>query len=79
MITLEREELHSMLVEAARIGAEHAIDDMVCYHLKDAADKLGVSYNTLTKRIREGKIRAIDGRVTGQEIRRYLFEHVGKR
>lgn len=31
-----------------------------------------MSYNTLKKRICEGKIRCIDGRITGAEIRRYL-------
>jgi predicted site-specific integrase-resolvase len=54
------------------LGANHAIDDMVCYHLKDACACLGISYNTLKRRIDEGKIRSVDGRVTGAEIRRYL-------
>ena len=56
-LTLEQHELQQMLVEAARIGANYAIEDMVCYHLKDACTRLGVSYNTLQKRILEGKIR----------------------
>lgn len=71
-ITLERSELRSMLEEAAQIGAERAIEDMVCYHYKDACKRLGISYNTLQKRMQEGKIRAIDGRITGSELRRYL-------
>lgn len=75
MVTIERHELQQMLVEAARIGANHAIEDMVCYHLKDAADRLGISYNTLKKRVAEGKIRTVDGRITGEELRRYLSEH----
>ena len=77
MITIESHELRSMLVEAARIGAQHAIDDMVCYHYKDACARLGISYNTLQKRIHEGKIRPVDGRITGAELRRYLSKHVG--
>lgn len=74
-LTLEQHELQKMLVEAARIGANHAIEDMVCYHLKDACDRLGISYNTLKKRLAEGKIRAIDGRITGAELRRYLAQN----
>ncbi|MGB6105686.1 MAG: helix-turn-helix domain-containing protein [Pusillimonas sp.] len=77
MLTIERHELQSMLVEAARIGANHAIEDMVCYHYKDACERLGVSYNTLQRRIAEGKIRPVDGRITGAELRRYLTKHVG--
>lgn len=73
-LTLEQHELQKMLVEAARIGANHAIEDMVCYHFKDACTRLGVSYNTLQKRILEGKIRPVDGRITGAEIRRYLTQ-----
>ena len=33
----------------------------------------GISYNTLQKRIRKGKIHPIDGRITGAELRRYLM------
>lgn len=77
MLTIERHELQQMLIEAARIGANHAIEGMVCYHLKDAAERLGVSYNTLQKRIAEGKLRVIDGRITGEELRRYLTQHRG--
>lgn len=72
MVTLERHELKAMLVEAAKLGASHAIEDMVCYHYKDACKRLGISYNTLQKRIQEGKIKPIDGRITGAELRRYL-------
>lgn len=74
MVTIERHELQAMLIEAARIGANHAIEGMVCYHLKDAAERLGISYNTLQKRMAEGKLRAVDGRITGAELRRYLTE-----
>ena len=73
-ITIEQHELKKMLVEAARIGANHAIEDMVCYHLRDACARLGISYNTLQKRIQEGKIRPVDGRITGAELRRYLAQ-----
>jgi predicted DNA-binding protein (UPF0251 family) len=73
-ITLEQHELQRMLVEAARLGANHAIEDMVCYHFNEACERLGISYNTLKKRIQEGKIRPVDGRITGAEIRRYLAQ-----
>jgi len=71
-IVLTKEDLQEMLVEASRKGANLAIEDMVCYHYKDACERLGISYNTLQKRIREGKIKPVDGRITGAEIRRYL-------
>lgn len=74
IVTIEQHELQRLLVEAARLGANHAIEDMVCYHLKDACARLGISYNTLKKRILEGKIQAVDGRITGAEIRRYLAQ-----
>lgn len=77
VITIERHELQRLLVEAARQGANHAIDDLVCYHFNEACDKLDISYNTLKKRIEEGKIRPIDGRITGAEIRRYLGQAIG--
>lgn len=77
MITLEENRLKDMLIEAARLGANQAIEDMVCYHYKDACARLGISYNTLQKRISEGKIRPVDGRITGAELRRYLSKHVG--
>lgn len=75
-VTMESTDLQKMLQEAARIGGEigakTAIDDLVCYHLKDACRQLNMSYNTLQKRISEGKITPVDGRITGGEIRRYL-------
>lgn len=71
-ISIEHQELRRLLVEAARQGANHAIDDLVCYHFNEACERLGVSYNTLKKRIAEGKLRSVDGRITGAEIRRYL-------
>jgi len=74
MLTIEQHELKSMLIEAARIGANQAIDDLVTCNLKDAAHKLGISSPTLYRRMTEGKIRAVDGRISGAEIRRYLTE-----
>ncbi|MBK1780610.1 hypothetical protein JHL22_05210 [Advenella sp. WQ 585] len=69
---LEKAELQEMLVQAARIGALNMFNEITLYHLKDAANLLGVSYNTLQKRIAQGKIQVIDGRITGAEISRYL-------
>ncbi|MBU4610349.1 hypothetical protein IMZ29_07275 [Achromobacter sp. GG226] len=76
-VTMPRTELQQLLVEAARLGANHAFDELTTYHLRDACKRLGVSYNTLAKRIKEGKIRPVDGRISGREIRRYLSQHVG--
>lgn len=74
MIALEESSLQNMLFMAAQMGAEKAISALVSYNLKDAAKQIGVTPKTLTKRILEGKIKAVDGRITGAEIRRYLGE-----
>lgn len=73
-ITMDQHELQTLLERAAHIGAQRAIEDMVCYHYQDACQRLGISYNTLQKRIKEGKIHPIDGRITGAELRRYLSQ-----
>lgn len=65
-------QLRELLEEAARRGAHTAFEELTLYHLKDACARLGMSYNTLKKRICEGKIHCVDGRITGAEIRRYL-------
>jgi len=72
-------QLSVLLEQAARRGAEIAITDMVCYHYKDVCKRLNISYNTLQKRIIEGKIHPVDGRITGSELRRYLIEQGRKR
>jgi len=77
-ISLAPGQLGALLEQAAQRGAEIAITDMVCYHYKDACQRLGISYNTLQKRIGEGKIHPVDGRITGAELRRYLIEHGSK-
>jgi predicted DNA-binding protein (UPF0251 family) len=69
---LEKEELQDMLDQAARNGAMRMFNEIALYHLKDAARLLGISYNTLQRRIAEGKIKPVDGRITGAEISRYL-------
>jgi len=71
-ITLEKTELQAMLDQAAKNGAMQMFNDITLYHMKDAARVLGISYNTLQQRIREGKIKPVDGRITGAEISRYL-------
>ncbi|QHS36082.1 hypothetical protein GWQ43_08425 [Alcaligenes faecalis] len=72
MIAIHPDQLEAMLKRAAQLGAKQAIEDMVCYHYKDACKRLGISYNTLQKRILEGKIKPVDGRITGAELLRYL-------
>lgn len=78
-VSIARDDLEEMLVRASERGAERAIEGMVCYHYRDACKRLGISYNTLQKRILEGKIRPVDGRITGAELRRYLSQHAGNR
>ncbi|MNK70355.1 hypothetical protein D3C87_897730 [compost metagenome] len=72
MVTMHEDQLRELLEEAARRGAHTAFEELTLCHLKDACARLGMSYNTLKKRIQEGKIRPVDGRITGAEIRRYL-------
>ena len=67
--------LQQLLKEAARQGALQAFEDLACYHYQDACKILRISHNTLKRRIMEGKIRPVDGRITGREIRRYLAQH----
>ncbi|OWT72999.1 MULTISPECIES: helix-turn-helix domain-containing protein [unclassified Achromobacter] len=75
---IEQHELKQLLSEAARQGAMLAIEGMVCYHLSDACERLGISYNTLKRRISEGKIKTVDGRITGAELLRYLSQQSGE-
>lgn len=71
-ITIDEPTFKSLLVEAARIGAESAIVALVSYNIKDAAKLIGITPKTLTKRVLEGKINCVDGRISGAEIKRYL-------
>lgn len=76
MITLDEHRLDVLLTEAARRGAAQAIGDLTCYTKEQACQMLGLSYNTLQRRISEKKIRVVDGRVPGESIRCYLSEAV---
>lgn len=71
-ITLTSFDLENLLTRAAKKGADEAIAGMVLYTYEDAAKRLGICYNTLKKRIVEGKIVPIDGRISGSELQRYL-------
>lgn len=71
-IALQPHELENLLARAAKRGADEAIAAMVIYTYTDAAKKLGICYNTLKKHIVAGKIKSIDGRITGAELQRYL-------
>lgn len=71
-IIIPESTLKQMLVEAAEYGAKRFMDDMAVYSYSEAAKLLKMSSVTLRKRIHEGKIKQVDGKVTGQEIRRYL-------
>lgn len=73
-ITFTVNEVDALLERAAEIGAKRAILALVTYNLTEAAKQLGITTTTLTKRIREKKIRAVDGRITGAELMRYLKE-----
>lgn len=79
MLTIEEHRLESILAEAARRGAAQAITDLTCYTKEQTCELLGISYNTLQRRIREKKIRVVDGRIPGESIRRYLSEHARNR
>lgn len=72
IVTIEESSLQNMLFQAAQLGADKAISALVSYNIKDAAKQIGITPKTLTKRIMEGKIKSVDGRITGAEIKRYL-------
>lgn len=57
VVTLEKTELQAMLDRAGNNGAMQMFNDITLYHLKDVANLLGISYNTLQQRICEDKIR----------------------
>lgn len=69
--------VRALLEEAARRGAQAAIDDLVLYTMGDAAKRIGIAYSTLRKRVLEGKVRTVDGKVSGIEMRRYLSQAGG--
>jgi hypothetical protein len=71
-LTMSSADLKELMIEAARLGAQQVIDSLVSFNLKDAAKQIGITPKTLTKRIYEGKIRSVDGRVSGSEVQRYL-------
>jgi hypothetical protein len=66
--------IRALLDEAARRGAQVAIDELVLYTMGDAAKRMGIAYSTLRKRVLEGKVRIVDGKVSGIEMRRYLSQ-----
>lgn len=71
-VTLPEPELKKMLAEAAEYGAKRFMEDLAVYNYTEAAKILGISVVTLRKRIHEGKIQQVDGRITGRAIRSYL-------
>ena len=71
-LTMSKFELDNLLTEAAKKGANFAIAGMVSYNLRDACKQLGITYATLHRRVTEGKIKSIDGRISGAEIQRYM-------
>jgi len=71
-VTLEEAVLQDMLSQATRIGAEMVFKKYVRYNFTQAAELLSITPKTLSKRVSEGKIRAVDGLISGSEIDRYL-------
>lgn len=71
-ISIDEEELKKLLMKAANIGAQKAIDTLISFNLQEAAKQIGITPKTLTKRILEGKIKSVDKRISASEIQRYL-------
>lgn len=76
-IDLQDPTLAKLLDEAARRGASQAITDLTLYTKEQACEMLGISYPTLQRRVKERKVREVDGRIPGDSIRAYLSEHSG--
>lgn len=72
VVTIDKAELQAMLEQASKNGAQQMFNDIAVYNMTESAQLLGISMNTLRQRIREGKIKPVDGRITGAEIMRYL-------
>ena len=71
-VTLSQYELQEMLTDAAAAGAKRVFDDIAVYNKQEAAKLLRMSYMTLQKKIDTGRLKTVDGRITGAEISRYL-------
>ena len=61
-----------MLNEAAAAGAKRIFNDLAVYNKQEAAKLLRMSYMTLQIKIDSGRLKTVDGRITGAEISRYL-------
>ena len=72
MIVIEESRLESLLTEATKRGAELAFKRFVRYNYTEAAKLISITPKTLSKYILLGKIKAVDGMVSGEEIDRYL-------
>lgn len=72
MIAIEESALQSLLIDAVKRGAEQAFRKYARYNYKEAAKLLNITPKTLSKRIVEGKIKSVDGLISGSEIDRYL-------
>jgi hypothetical protein len=72
MIAIEESRLESLLTEATKRGAELAFKRFVRYNYTEAAKLISITPKTLSKYILLGKIKAVDGMVSGEEIDRYL-------
>jgi len=73
-ISMESAELEALLERAAARGAQQAIDSLVSFNYKEASKHLNISPDTLRKRLLEGKIQQVDGRISAAEIHRYLAQ-----
>jgi len=73
-ISMESAELEALLERAAERGAQQAIDRITCFNYKEACERLSISYTTLQKYLKAGKIRAVDGRIAASEITRHLTQ-----
>lgn len=71
-ITLSRTELDAIIKDASRQGALMAFEELALYTKLDACKILKISYNTLMSLIRKGKIKEVDGRISGREINKYI-------
>ena len=69
---MEETALRALLIQSAKIGAEQAFRKYARYNYQEAAKLLSVTPKTLSKRVVEGKIKSVDGLITGTEIDRYL-------
>ncbi|AEP36191.1 Helix-turn-helix domain containing protein [Taylorella asinigenitalis MCE3] len=72
MIFMNKDELRVLLSEAALEGGKKAVENLKLFTKSQACELLNISTPTLMKRIKAGKIKTVDGYISGAELLKYI-------